>query len=310
VQYAPRHGNGWHRVTRLPNKHLEPILGVGDAWSFVKAADAAWDRGDQGWAVQFDDQTTTTRATTAKCVSWRNLNPALASSRGQPVNTPEATPKVTRVSEYEGQAAVRIAATQLGTEYTAAQAKRVVTEWEAFFSAGPSPIRELEFVSRTPRRLFEALSGQTQLRSLNVKWGDFADLRPLTGMTELRTLRLRGASAVQDLRPLAGLVSVQDLQVEGLRRVSDLSPVGSMTGVTALELGGDWMTPRVLHVESFGFLRRMSQLRQLLLHTIAADDLDYTPILDLPNLTSVRVMETRGMRPSLAVLEAQTPWSG
>ena len=112
---------------------------------------------------------------------------------------PEATPTVTRVSEYEGHAAVRISATQLGTGYTDAQAKRVVKEWEEFFSAGPSPIRELEFSSRTPKRLFGALVGQTQLRSLNVKWGDYADLRPLTGMTQLRTLRLRGASAVEDL---------------------------------------------------------------------------------------------------------------
>lgn len=222
----------------------------------------------------------------------------------------QATPTVTRVAEYEGQAAVRVKATQLGTDYTDTQARRVVKEWEEFFSAGPSPIRELEFVSRTPKRLFDALSGQTQLRTLNVKWGDYADLRPLTEMTHLHTLRLRGASAVQDLEALAGLVSVQDLQIEGLRRVRDLAPVGSMAGVTALELGGNWMTPKVVHVESIGFLRKMPRLRRLLLHTIVADDLDYSAILDLPDLTSVRVMETRGMRPSLAVLRAQTPWSG
>lgn len=226
------------------------------------------------------------------------------------MNRSEATPGVTRVSEYEGQVAVRISATQLGTGYTDAQAKRVVKEWEEFLSAGPSPIRELEFVTRTPKRLFQALHAQTQLRALNVKWGDYADLTTLTGMTQLRTLRLRGASAVQDLEPLACLVGVQDLQIEGLRRVRDLSPVGSMTGVTSLELGGNWMTPRVAHVVSFGFLRKMPQLRELLLHTIAADDLDYSVILDLPNLASVRVMEVRGMRPSLAVLKAETPWSG
>lgn len=229
---------------------------------------------------------------------------------GRSENGQEATPKVTRLSEYEGQVAVRIWATQLDSAYTAAQAKRVVSEWEEFFSVGPSSIRELEFVSRTPKRLFAALGGQTQLRSLNVKWGDYADLTPLGGMTQLRTLRLRGASAVEDLRPLASLVHVQHLQIEGLRRVRDLSPIGSMTGVTSLDLGGNWMTPRVAHVESFGFLRRMPQLRELILHTIAADDLDYSAILDLPNLTSVRVMEVRGMRPSHAVLKAETPWNG
>ena len=221
----------------------------------------------------------------------------------------QTAPTVTTVSEYAGQETVRVKATQLGNAYTDAQARRVVSEWQEFLAAGPSPIRELEFVSRTPRRLFEALGGQTQLHALNVKWGDYADLTPLIGMTELRTLYLRGASGVEDLTPLGGMVGVQDLQVEGLRRVHDLAPVGGMSGVTSLELGGDWMTPRTLHVASIGFLRQMPQLRQLLLHTLAVDDLDYSAILELPNLTSVRVMEVRGMRPSLADLRAQTPWS-
>jgi hypothetical protein len=225
------------------------------------------------------------------------------------VNGPKATPQVTRVSEYEGQVAIRICATQLGTRYTAAQAKRVVTEWEEFLSAGASPIRELEFATRRPKRLFDALHAQTQLRALNVKWGDYADLTALMGMTQLRTLRLRGASAVADVRPLASLVGVQYLQIEGLRRVRDLSPVGSMTGVTSLELGGNWMTPLVAHVDSFRFLREMPQLRTLLLHTIVSDDLDYSALLDLPNLNSLRVMEVRGMSPSIDVLKAQTSWS-
>ena len=238
------------------------------------------------------------------------VEPALACGSGPPVKESDATPTVTRVSEYEGQTAVRISATQLGSDFTDTQAKRIVAEWVDFFAAGPSPIRELEFVSRTPKRLFEALSGQTQLRLLNVKWGDYADLRPLAGMTQLRSLRLRGASGVEDLQPLADLVEVHDLQIEGLRRVRDLSPLASMTGVTDLEVGGMWMTPRVVRVESISFLRRMPQLRTLLLHTLAADDLDYSAVLDLPNLTAVRVMEVRGMRPSVEDLKARLPWSG
>ncbi|MPQ97487.1 hypothetical protein GB931_06020 [Modestobacter sp. I12A-02628] len=178
-----------------------------------------------------------------------------------------------------------------------------------FFGTAPSPIRDLRFVSRTSKRMFEALRGQTQLEALSVKWGDYADLTPLAAMTHLRELHLRGASSVEDLQPLAGLSCVEDLLIEGLRRARDLSPIGDMIGVKHLELGGDWMTPRVVHVESFGFLRKMPQLRSLLLHSIAADDLDYAPLLALPNLTSVRVMEVRGMRPSIHVLKAETPWS-
>lgn len=35
---------------------LEPILGVGDAWSFVNAADEAWRRSEAGWAVEFHER--------------------------------------------------------------------------------------------------------------------------------------------------------------------------------------------------------------------------------------------------------------
>lgn len=220
------------------------------------------------------------------------------------------TPKtITRLAEYEGQDALVVAATQLGTDYTDSQGRRIVREWEEFFSSGPSPIGELHFVTRTPRRLFEALRGQTQLHTLTVKWGDYADLSPLAEMTHLRKLHLSGASSVQDLQPLAGLLGVQDLVIEGLRRVRDLSPLTGMSAVTDLELGGDWISPRIARVESFAFLRNMPQLHTLLLHSIAASDLDYSPLLHLPNLTWVRVMEVRGMRPSIDVLKAETPWS-
>jgi len=216
---------------------------------------------------------------------------------------------ITRLAEYRGEPQVVVEATQLGSDYSQSESRRIVDEWAEFFASGPSPIRDLRFVSRTPRRLFEALRGQTQLEALAVKWGDYADLTPVAGMSRLRKLHLSGASSVEDLQPLAGLPRVGDLLIEGLRRVRDLSPIGEMSGVKELELGGDWMAPRVVHVESFGFLRKMPQLRSLLLHSIAADDLDYAPVLALPNLTSVRVMAVRGMRPSIDVLRAETPWT-
>lgn len=216
---------------------------------------------------------------------------------------------ITRVSEYEGQSTVAIEATQLGLEYTEADKRRIVQEWCDFLSSGPSPLRDLRFVSRTPKRLFDALRGQTQLEALSVKWGDYEDLGALVGLTRLRTLHLKGASAVQDVHPLAQLKNVTDLVIEGLRRARDLSPIASMSGVTELELGGDWMSDRVARIESFSFLRNMPQLRTLLLHTVAADDLDYSAVLDLPALRSVRVMGVPGMRPSIDVLKARTPWS-
>jgi hypothetical protein len=58
VEYTPKADptHGWHRVTRSPNSDLEPILGVGDAWSFVNEADRVWSDGERGWAVEFDER--------------------------------------------------------------------------------------------------------------------------------------------------------------------------------------------------------------------------------------------------------------
>ena len=33
---------------------LEPLLGIADAWSFVNAADRAWEAGDRSWAVEYE----------------------------------------------------------------------------------------------------------------------------------------------------------------------------------------------------------------------------------------------------------------
>jgi hypothetical protein len=100
------------------------------------------------------------------------------------------------------------------------------------------------------------------------------------------------------------------LQVEGLRGLVDAGPVGRMRSVIDLELGGSWMTPRNVRVTSLGFLARMPQLRRLLLHTLIVDDLDFQPLLSLRHLARVRVMETRGMQPSIQVLRSRLPWDG
>ena len=219
-------------------------------------------------------------------------------------------PVLRNADEYDGQPSVRIAATQLGPQVTRAAASRTLDGWVDFFEVQQATLREVDFVTRTPRRLFEALGPQVQLTRLQVKWGDCEDLVVLAGMSELRELVLSGAARVRSLVPLASLGQVGRLVVEGLRDVSDLSPVGEMGGVVDLELGGDWMGPRSVHVESIRFLDRMPQLRELVLHSMIVDDRDYSPLMRLPNLRQVRVASARGMRPALEELKAALPWSG
>lgn len=77
-----------------------------------------------------------------------------------------------------------------------------------FLSAGPSRITALYLPSRVLERLLGALGQQTQLTTLQVKWGDYADLGVLSGVQHLTRLRLRGASRVTNLSPVAAVQSV------------------------------------------------------------------------------------------------------
>lgn len=55
VELSGEHSTGGttHSVTRGPVSLLEPIVGVGDAWSFVHEADRQWEHGNRGWAVEW-----------------------------------------------------------------------------------------------------------------------------------------------------------------------------------------------------------------------------------------------------------------
>lgn len=224
---------------------------------------------------------------------------------------PSRSDLIERVHEYDGHSEVlRLRATQLGARYSASQARRVLQEWVDFFASGPSTIRDLRLVTRTPARLFDALAGQTQLRSLEVKWGDYSDLRPLERLTSLTSLSLRGASKVSDVSSVGTLTSLRSLVIEGFHVLNDPAPLGQLRDLESLELGGKWTTPRNGHLPSLGFLRSLTALRELLLHTVVVDDKDYTPVLDLQRLEKVRIMATRGMRPSIEDLIASLPWNG
>jgi hypothetical protein len=214
---------------------------------------------------------------------------------------------LTEASEYQGQRAIAVSCTQLGTDYTPGRARRVVDEWIELLSQ-PTAVSDLQFTTRTPKRLFAALSGQPQLTRLIVKWGDYTDLTPLGSMTELRSLELRGASAVAGLHPLSRLDRLEVFALEGFRFIEDPSPLASLRSLRDLEIGGDWMAPRNGHISTIGFLRAMRDLEKVLLHTLVVDDMDYSPLLDLPRLRGVRVMKVRGMQPEHDELRRRLPW--
>ena len=69
-------------------------------------------------------------------------------------------------------------------------------------------------------------------------------------MTRLRQLALHGASSVESVDSLRYLPQIEALSIDSLERASDLSPIGAMKSIVNLELGGDWASPRIAHIDS------------------------------------------------------------
>ena len=142
-----------------------------------------------------------------------------------------AVPMLTEVSEYTGQRAIAVSCTSSGPGSRPAGLGVSLMSGSKLLSSR-TPLTELRFTTRTPKRLFAALAGQPQLTRLVVKWGDYADLSPLGSMPGLRHLELRGASAVTDVGPLAALHDLRLLALEGFSHdrgpvaVSELAPLG------------------------------------------------------------------------------------
>lgn len=214
---------------------------------------------------------------------------------------------LSRPEQYAGQTTVAVNVGYL-EEITAHQQAKVVDQWCEFFAAGPTGIGDLSFPMRMPKRLFDSLATQTQLRSLAVAWGVFDDLSPLQHMRRLVELELDSATSVTTLEPLRALRSLESLELGGSWRVSDYSAVGSLQDLRQLRLGGG--SEKRQHARSLEFLLQLRQLRQLSLSLIP-EGLDYSPLLAMTWVEEISVwtLEThrKRMTPSMVDLEWALP---
>jgi len=74
----------------------------------------------------------------------------------------------------------------------------------------------------------------TGLKELFLGPGDYDDLTPLAGMTQLESLRA-SINQVKDLKPLEKLTKLDRLDL-GRTQVSDLKPLEKLTSITELQL--------------------------------------------------------------------------
>lgn len=114
------------------------------------------------------------------------------------------------------------------------------------------------------------IAGLTQLESLRASINQVSDLKPLEGMTKLDRLDL-GRTQVKDLKPLAKLTKITELQLDDTP-VEDVSPLAALTGLETLSL----KRTRVKDVSALKGLKKMKTIY------IGGSQLDADPMAVAP----------------------------
>jgi len=214
---------------------------------------------------------------------------------------------LTRVEEYRGEARLVVAATQLDPPATAAERRRVVDGWVRFLSSTPTAVTDLEFTTRLPQELLDAVAGQPQLRTLRVKWGPYADLSALSGLTALRSLHLGGATGVVSLAPLRGL-GLEELTVSEAHRLEDMRPLGTLSTLRTLVFGNAHPgSDRAVVVPDLEWVQSLQRLRSLSLPGTRIVVSDLSPLLELPGLEELALPLRRQYRKQVFELAAVSP---
>lgn len=206
---------------------------------------------------------------------------------------------VWRVDQVRRQRRLQIQATQLGDRGVVkrSEQRRILDEWVGFLSTTPTRALEIDFVSRVPQALLDAVAAQRQLRSLHVKWGPYSDPEAISSLSGLEYLDLGGARAVEDVAPLGAMQGLTTLVVDGAFRVRDPAAIGDLVGLDELTFGNCYPgTDRLVDVADLDWLKPLVNLTTLSLPgtRIAPDAL--AALLELPELTTLRLPLRRSYR--------------
>ncbi len=203
-----------------------------------------------------------------------------------------------RVDQYAGQTSVRVAATQLDLQSLGGVERRtILAEWIHFFASTPTNIRHLDLVSRVPQELLDAVAGQTNLRSIDVKWGRYHDISPLSELRLLERVSLGGASQLASLAPLSSLSVLSALTVSHAYQLDDITALSDLRSLRALRFGNSSLgSDRSVVIADLLWVPGLSELRTLDLPGTRILNPDLTPILALENLETLGLPLRRSYR--------------
>lgn len=213
-----------------------------------------------------------------------------------------------RVDQYAGQSEVRVQATQLDTyEPSAARRRSIYAEWVEFLATAETSIAELEFVSRVPQDLLDAVVGQRGLRKLFVKWGRYRDLSALSTLPRLEDLALLGATSVESLEPLASMPTLSKLTVSEAKEPST-AVLARLVGLRELCVGNAYPgSDRGVVLPDLRWVLPLIELKRLDLPGTRILDPDLSPLLELPGLEMLRLPLRRSYRKQVFDFASHSP---
>jgi len=171
-----------------------------------------------------------------------------------------------------------------GFDYYHKDEKQLKSVVEGFLVEHPDIFTELMFCTRMPQELFDAVCAQRRLKRLHIKWGVYPDISKLENLQELEYLHIGSGRSVSSLESISKLEKLVALSIENFQKIDDYAPLANLKHLESLALEGDFAAPKILKVQSLGFLRHMKQLRFFSFLTAKVMDTDYSPILELHNL--------------------------
>ncbi|GAB3248312.1 hypothetical protein GCM10027425_04680 [Alteromonas gracilis] len=148
-------------------------------------------------------------------------------------------------------------------------------------------------------------------------------LEPLSGLTELKDLRLKDRPKLRTLEGLPSPRALQHLVIAGGRRLADFSAISDLTALRSLILEGcnlvesldfarDCLELRHLDVSECGAIasiRPLSDLVKLesvyLYGSTLIQDRDLEVLLRLPRLSDLRIQSRRAYRPSVEEIRSR-----
>lgn len=166
--------------------------------------------------------------------------------------------------EYNGAETVNLACTQhsLVSEYRQTQ---ITKAWAEFLRKEQYPMKTVQFCTRTPQAIFDAICTQKNITSLRFKWLAVPKIEAIAQMKQLKALQIELGSSITDLSPLSKLDKLETLILGSTVKVTDYSPLGKLKNLKELVVCSysTRVPADVMTMESDAFLAQLPNLQYL-----------------------------------------------